>query len=214
MAANKCKLPYYKDFFPAATTAPLTGRQLDILSKATPARRFKYWGAVVNSLDDPTMDILEKYSRVKGDSIKSKTRKGQTLNEIEQDLANKVSKVMQQNKLESLGDTEDFVNSFTAKYKKGQLLSEAQREILYPIVEAKRQRLPSLMSEIEAATSAGDKETAAALSIQLQETAAAFSTLIGDKNAVSIALNSYKRLNESFKTGGAVNQLFRNGDCL
>jgi hypothetical protein len=214
MAANKCKLPYYKDFFPAATTAPLTGRQLDILSKATPARRFKYWGAVVNSLDDPTMDILEKYSRVKGDSIKSKTRKGQTLNEIEQDLANKVSKVMQQNKLESLGDTEDFVNSFTAKYKKGQLLSEAQREILYPIVEAKRQRLPSLMSELETATAAGDKETAAALSIQLQETAAAFATLIGDKNAVSIALNSYKRLNEAFTTGGTVNQLFRNGDCL
>jgi len=38
--------------------------------------------------------------------------------------------------------------------------------------------------------------------------------VIGDKNAVSVAMSSFKRLNKLFETGGKMDRIFMNGDCL
>lgn len=211
--AAKCKLPFYKNFLPEKRVAPLTERQISMLSKMNPDRKFKYLGAVSKHLNDETIQIINKYGQV-SDRLSSKTRKGQAFSETEKELSDAADKLRTQVGADSIQGAEQFVESLAASYKKGDILEAGQRELLYPVAAKQLDNLQSVFTAMDAATAKGDKQTAAFLAMELQRTVMSLGALIGDKNAVSVAMSSFKRLNKLFETGGKLDRLFINGDCL
>jgi hypothetical protein len=211
--AAKCKLPFYKNFLPEKRVAPLTERQIDLLSKMSPERQFKYLGATSKYLNDDVIQIVNKYGQV-SDRLSSKTRLGQSMSETEKELSQAADRLRNQVGADSLQGAAQFAESLAASYKKGDILEAGQRELLYPVVAKQLDNLQPIFAALDSATAKGDKQTSAYLAMELQKTVMGLGAVIGDKNAVSVAMSSFKRLNKLFETGGKMDRIFMNGDCL
>lgn len=211
--AAKCKLPFYKNFLPEKRVAPLTERQINLLSKMSPERQFKYLGATAKYLNDDVVQIINRYGQV-SDRLSSKTRLGQPMSDTEKELSQAADRLRTQVGADSLQGAEQFAESLAASYKKGDVLEAGQRELLYPVVARQLDNLQPIFAALDSATAKGDKQTAAYLAMELQKTVMGLGAVIGDKNAVSVAMSSFKRLNKLFETGGKMDRIFMNGDCL
>jgi uncharacterized protein YpuA (DUF1002 family) len=99
------------------------------------------------------------------------------------------------------------------QYRKGDVLTDAERQIVYPIFAKQMQDLPILMQQLDEALLAGDDNMVAFLGSQLTKTMSSAAAIAGDKNAVSVALKSFENLNQMFKNGGKISSFIANGPC-
>lgn len=73
--------------------------------------------------------------------------------------------------------------------------------------------LPLLLKQFRHASETGNDAAVALLAKELVLTMGVAAGMSGDKNAASVALNSYKYFKKQMKMGQEIKQLFQNGAC-
>jgi len=213
MAAKVCNREYYKYFLPTRKVTPLTERQLSLIGKMDPDRKFKYLGALSNSLDDESLSIFRQLEQIAPKRFSQMTNLGVSLAQKEQDAIVAAERLAQEINPESANMYGDVADKIAKEYRKNQVLSGAERAILYPTFAKQMEELPLLVRQLDQALTENDEQLTAFLAAKLTKTITAATAIAGDKNAVSVALKSFENLNKVLKNGGSVPSILSNGVC-
>lgn len=214
MAAKKlCNLEYYKYFLPDRKVTPLTERQLSMIGKMDPERKFKYLGALSRNLDDDSLSIFRQLEQIAPRRFSQMTNLGVSLSQKEQDAIVAAERLAQEIAPDSARMYESAADEIAKQYRKGETLTGAERAILYPTFAKQMQELPLLVNQLDHALNSNDTQLTAYLAAQLTKTVTSATAIAGDKNAVSVALKSFENLNKVLKNGGNLSSILANGVC-
>jgi len=216
-----CKTKEHQYFTPGKKVAPLTSRQIKAIAamgKANPQREAKFVGALADSLDDEALRVLKAAEKEAPARMASRTRIGTPVEEIDAQIQADVRKLKEdlaRNYPETIKTNEDIADAVSKTYRRGNILTGAERDLLYNSYSKQLNELPLIMSQLDEAIAADSGPQIAMFAAQLTKFITASTAISGDKNAVSIAFKSYERLNNLIKSGKAeqVNQLFIDGTC-
>lgn len=210
--AVKCDIPLFKRLAPKRFV-PFTPNQLARLSKMDPNRQFKLLGVLSQNLDDESSQALKMLVGIGKERLKNATRVGVTLTEKEAQAAASADQIAAEvgaDKMESYSRVADKV---AASYRKGAVMTEGERAIVYPVFAKQMDELPMLIEQLDAALMNGNDNMVAYLGSELAKTMASAAAIAGDKNAVSTALKSFENLNKVLRDGGKLSSFLANGPC-
>jgi hypothetical protein len=213
MAAKICNYQYYKYFMPDRKVTQLTDRQISMIGQMDPARKFKYLGALSKSLDDDSMAVFRQLEQIAPQRFKQMTRIGVPLNDKEKEAVEAAQRMAQELAPGARDQYDRVADKIAQQYRKKDILSDAERQILYPVFAKQMQELPTLVMQLDSALAAGDEQLAAYLTAQLTKTITAATAIAGDKNAVSVAMKSFENLNKVLNKGGQLPSILANGVC-
>lgn len=213
MAAKICNYQYYKYFMPDRKVTQLTDNQISMIGKMDPDRKFKYLGALSKSLDDESMTIFKQLEQIAPQRFKQMTRIGVPLADKERSAVEAAQKLAAEIDPEARDMYGRVAEKIAKQYRKGDVMSEAERQILYPTFAKQMQELPTLVMQLEQALAANDEQLAAFLTAQLTKTITSATAIAGDKNAVSVAMKSFENLNKVLNKGGQLPSILANGVC-
>jgi len=210
----KCYAPYYKHLLPKKRISPLTPRQLKMISEIKdPTRKAKALGVLSKYLDDTSLVALNIADQISPQRLKQLTRLGQPMSEQERQAQGQIQEIMQSID-PAMKEDFDFVSEQIAKqYRKGDVLTEGEREILYGVFAKQQQELPVVMAQLEEALALNDDELITLFGGKYLQFVQAAAAVAGDKNAVSMVQRSYKRLNKQLKDNSAITRLFDDEAC-
>ena len=214
MAAKKpvCNVGLFKKFAPKSVR-PFTANQLARISTMDPNKKFKLLGVLSQNLDDESSKALKMLAQVGKRRLESVTRIGVPVAEKEAAAVAEAQRIMQEVGAEDFDAYSRVANQIASQYRKGDMLTDGERQILYPIFAKQMQDLPILMQQLDEALLAGDDNMVAFLGAQLTKTMSSAAAIAGDKNAVSVAFKSFENLNQMFRNGGKVSSFIANGPC-
>lgn len=209
----KCFAPYYKHLLPKKEVTPLTPRQLRMINKVDPTRKAKLIGALSKYIDDGSMAALNIADQISPQRLKQLTRLGQAATEQEAQALRQIEEIRDKIDPARKQDFDFVADEIVKRYRKGDVFSEGERELVYSVFARQQQELPVLMEQLEEALALNDDDLISmfgAKYLQFVNTAAA---IAGDKNAVSMIQRSYKRLNKQLMSRGTIERLFDNEAC-
>jgi hypothetical protein len=214
MAAKNpvCNTLIFRKFAPK-NIRPFTPNQLARISAMDPNRKFKLLGVLSQNLNDESAKALAQLAQVGATRLKNATRIGVPLEEKEAAALADAQKIAAEVGATDMEGYARVADKIAAQYRKGDIMSEGERAILYPIFAKQMQDLPVLTRQLEEALANNDDNMVAFLGAQLTKTMASAAAVAGDKNAVSVAFKSFENLNKAFKNGGTINSFLANGPC-
>jgi|Wag4MinimDraft_6_1082665.scaffolds.fasta_scaffold00071_22 hypothetical protein len=214
MAAKKpvCNIGLFKKFAPKSVR-PFTANQLARISQMDPNKKFKLLGVLSQNLDDESSKALKMLAQVGKQRLQSVTRIGVSLEDKEAAAVAEAKRLLSEVGAEDYEAYSRVADDIAKQYRKGDVLTDAERQIVYPIFAKQMQDLPILMQQLDEALLAGDDNMVAFLGSQLTKTMSSAAAIAGDKNAVSVALKSFENLNQMFKNGGKISSFIANGPC-
>lgn len=215
MAAKNpvCNYQYYKYFLPDRKVTPLTARQLELIGQMDPNRKFKYLGALSKNLDDESLNIFKQLEQVAPKRFKQMTNIGVPLNVKERAAVESAQALTARIDPQTKDMYGRVADKIATDYRKGDVMSAAERQILYPAFAKQMQELPLLVNQLETALAKNDEQLTAYLAAQLTKTITSATAIAGDKNAVSVALKSFENLNRVINKGGNLSSILANGVC-
>jgi len=208
----KCDIPLFKRFAPKRFV-PFNANQLARLSKMNSTRQFKLLGVLSDNLNDESAQALRMLARLGTDRLKNVTRIGVPLAEKEAAAIANAEQIAAE-----LGDTtiegySRVADQISQSYRKGAVMSEGERAIVYPIFAKQMDELPMLIQQLDEALANGNDNMVAYLGAELTKTMSTAAAIAGDKNAVSVAFRSFENLNKVLKDGGKLSSFLANGPC-
>lgn len=214
MAAKKpvCNIGLFKKFAPKSVR-PFTANQLARISQMDPNKKFKLLGVLSQNLDDESSKALKMLAQVGKQRLQSVTRIGVSLEDKEAAAVAEAKRLLSEVGADDYEAYSRVADDIAKQYRKGDVLTDAERQIVYPIFAKQMQDLPILMQQLDEALLAGDDNMVAFLGSQLTKTMSSAAAIAGDKNAVSVALKSFENLNQMFKNGGKISSFIANGPC-
>lgn len=214
MAAKKpvCNIGLFKKFAPKSVR-PFTANQLARISQMDPNKKFKLLGVLSQNLDDESSKALKMLAQVGKQRLQSVTRIGVSIADKEAAAVAEAKRLLSEVGAEDYEAYSRVADDIAKQYRKGDVLTDAERQIVYPIFAKQMQDLPILMQQLDEALLAGDDNMVAFLGSQLTKTMSSAAAIAGDKNAVSVALKSFENLNQMFKNGGKISSFIANGPC-
>lgn len=218
-----CKRQEHKYFIPDTKVAPLTYRQIKAISaigKENPSRELKLVGRLSTILNDndTAMNVLKASETVAAKRMSAKTRIGTPVEAIDRQTELDVKTLMEVNKAqnpESLQSKMEVADKIARAYRKGEVMSGPQRDLVYNAFAKQLDDLPTVIEQLEASLESGSGALQALHASQLTKFLSSAAAVAGDKNAVSVAFKSFERLNTLLKNGkgGTLDRLFIDGAC-
>lgn len=211
MAAPKCDLKYYKYFMPERRPSRLTSNQLNKIANMTDERAAKYLSSR-DYLNDDSVAALEGMAALFPQRFAQTTNKGKPT----QDVMNRANEAAQRMAKENF-EGEDYLqqagDAIASNFRKNNPMSMEERALAYPAFANRMSNLPLLVRQIKHAVDTGNDKVSGMLGLELVKTMGVAAGVMGDKNAVSVALNSMKYLNRQIKQAQSIQRLLVNGDC-
>jgi len=210
----KCYAPYYKHLLPKKRISPLTPRQLKMISEIKdPTRKAKTLGVLAKYLDDTSLAALNIADQISPQRLKQLTRLGQPMSEQERQAQGQIQEIMQSLDPSAKQDFDWVSDQIAKQYRKGDVLTEGEREVLYAVFAKQQQELPVVMAQLEEAVALNDDELISLFGGKYLQFVQAAAAVAGDKNAVSMVQRSYKRLNKQIRDNTAITRLFDDEAC-
>ena len=210
----KCYTPYYRNLLPKSKITPLTERQLRMVADLDPARKGKVVSALTKYLDQDNIDALQTFAGTAPQRWQALNKFGATMNEQEQFAMDQLQKMREGMTPEMAADASAIADQIFRTFKRGDVLSQGEREFLTWFANKSIQERPVVMEQLRSALEIGDKSLISLYANKFMEYATTMSVVAADKRAASITLNSYKRLNKMLQSGnGKIDRLFDNGAC-
>ena len=210
----KCFNPYYRKLLPRSKVTPLTERQLKMIAGMDAARKGKVITALTKYLDEDNVQALETFAGAAPQRWATMMKFGTTMNEQEKFALDQLSKMREGMTPEMADDASAIADTIFRTFKRGDVLSQGEREFLTWFAHKSIQERPVIMEQLRSALELGDKDLISLYASKYMEYATTMSVVAADKRAASITLNSYKRLNKILKSGnGKIDRLFDNGAC-
>jgi hypothetical protein len=209
---SRCDYKYYKSFLPKRLPSNLTAKQWDKLNTLSPETNTKFL-ASMSEFDDEGANALSIIAQMAPQRFSQTTNKGMSMAELalKNQKANK--KLMDDTPLNEQITFQEVGERLALNQKKGQPLSTEERALAMPAFVNRMSRLPLLLKQIQHANETGNTAAQTLLAKELIVTMGVAAGISGDKNAASVALNSYKYFKKQMKLGKDINQLFQNGAC-
>lgn len=210
--AARCDFKYYKRFLTRRMPSDLSAKQMDKINELTTAQASKYV-ARMTELDDEAANALNILSQTAPGRFAQTTNKGLSMSELamrNQDAANKLLNsvpVEERQTLQQIGE------NLALSVQKGRGLSTEERAIAMPAFVNRMHNLPLLLKQFKHATETNNQAAIALLAKELVVTMGVSAGISGDKNAASVALNSYKYFKKQMQANKEIQQLFQNGAC-
>jgi hypothetical protein len=157
--------------------------------------------------------MLNKVIKVSPEIFAGRTRIGGTVGEQAAEAKQYANKILDEINPNDLESGVKAAQRIAASYQKGDILNEGQREILYASFAEESSKLPGLLDQIDFALSKNDEHTVGLLTNKLMRFFLMSSTIAGDKNAVSVVMNSMKRLNREITSAAQITRILDNGAC-
>jgi hypothetical protein len=208
LMAAKCDLKFYKYFAPAKNP---TARQLDMIANLGEHRATKYLSSR-DYLNDDTTKVLESLAAIAPQRFARTTNIGRPIPEVMQE-AQQAGERLAKATSEGSDYLEEAAENIARNFRKGSPMSMEERSVIYPAFKNRMDNLPLLTRQIQYAHQNNNTQTASVLAMELVKTMGMSAAVFGDKNAVSVAMNSMKYLNRQIKQAETINRLFQNGEC-
>jgi hypothetical protein len=211
MAKGVCDLKYYKYFAPARMPSNLSSKQLDAIGKMTNERATKYLSSR-NYLNDDTTRALEGLAAIAPQRFSRTTNKGRPTPEVLEE-ARQVAERLARETSDDVDYLQEAGDAIALNFRKGNPMSMEERALVYPAFKNRMDNLPLLLKQIQHAKNSGNDRAASVLGLEMVKTMGVAAGVFGDKNAVSVALNSMKYLNRQIQQAKTITKLFENGEC-
>lgn len=211
MAKGVCDLKYYKYFAPARLPSNLSSKQLDAIANMTDERATKYLSSR-NYLDDDTVRALEGLASIAPQRFARTTNKGRPTEEVIEE-ARQIGERLARETSDDVDYLQEAGDAIALNFRKGNPMSMEERALVYPAFKNRMDNLPLLLKQIKHAKAAGNTRAASVLGLEMVKTMGVAAGVFGDKNAVSVALNSMKYLNRQIQQAKTISKLFENGEC-
>lgn len=211
MAKGVCDLKYYKYFAPARLPSNLSSKQLDAIANMTDERATKYLSSR-NYLDDDTVRALEGLASIAPQRFARTTNKGRPTEEVLEE-ARQIAERLARETSDDVDYLQEAGDAIALNFRKGNPMSMEERALVYPAFKNRMDNLPLLLKQIKHAKAAGNTRAASVLGLEMVKTMGVAAGVFGDKNAVSVALNSMKYLNRQIQQAKTISKLFENGEC-
>lgn len=211
MAKGVCDLKYYKYFAPARVPSNLSSKQLNAIANMTDERATKYLSSR-DYLNDDTVRVLEGLAAIAPQRFARTTNKGRPTEEVMEEARQSAERLAKETS-EGTGYLQDAGEAIALNFRKGNPMSLEERALAMPAFANRMDNLPLLFKQIEHANSTGNTKALATLGLEMVKSMGVAAGIFGDKNAVSVALNSMKYFNRQIKQGQMITKLFENGEC-
>jgi len=209
---SRCDFKYYKSFLPKRMPSALTQKQLDKLNTLSPEQKSKFVAAM-SEFDDESANALAIISQMAPQRFAQTTNKGLSMAELALKNQKANQKLLDAVPVEERQSLQQIGENLSLNFKKGQPLSTEERALAMPAFVNRMSRLPLLLKQMQHANETGNAAGQALLAKELVVTMGVAAGISGDKNAASVALNSYKYFKKQMQLGKEINQLFQNGAC-
>lgn len=208
-----CLSKQYSRFMPEKFDGIFDGSDLRRISEMPVQRANNMIGALAKVADKETIEILEKVIKSSPEIFPARTRIGGTVGEQAKDAKQYADEILKDIDPNDLDAGMKAAQRIAATYQKGDVLSEGEREILYAAFSQESAKLPGLIDQIDYALTNNDEHTLSLLTNKLMRFFLMSSTIAGDKNAVSVVMNSMKRLNREISDAAQISRILDNGAC-
>jgi hypothetical protein len=196
--SKRCYLDKFSRFLPEDISPNLTADQIKALSALDSKDAAKLLGRMSEIPDKRVADLMSKM--LSPEQVGKVSRIGQPITENEKAA-------------QAEANGRRAAQIIAAKYSKGDLLSEGQRELVATHFAGRMDETIGIIDQLDNALDNGNDATVAYLWNKLTPTITLGSALMGDKNALSRALRDQKRINKIIAEGGDIMRLFENGAC-
>jgi hypothetical protein len=211
MAKGVCDLKYFKYFAPARMPSNLSSKQLNAIANMTDERATKYLSSR-DYLDDDTVRALEGLASIAPQRFARTTNKGRPTTEVLEEARQAAERLAKETS-DDVGYLQDAGEAIALNFRKGNPMSIEERALVYPAFANRMDNLPLLLRQIQHAKQTGNDKAASVLGLEMVKTMGVAAGVFGDKNAVSVALNSMKYLNRQIQQAKTIERLFQNGEC-
>lgn len=210
--AARCEFKYYKRFLNRRLPSNLSQRQLNKLGELTEAQQSKFV-ASMSEFDDETANALNIISQAAPQRFAQTTNKGLSMAELAARNQDAAAKLLDSIPVEERATLQQIGENLALGVERGRPLSVEERSIAFPAFANRMHNLPLLLKQFRHASETGNQAAMALLAKELVLTMGVAAGMSGDKNAASVALNSYKYFKKQMQVGKEINQLFQNGAC-
>jgi len=210
--AAKCDLKYYKRFLNKRVPSNLSQRQLDKLNELNDAQKSKFV-ARMSEFDDESANALNVLSSIAPQRFAQTTNKGLSMAELDMRNKEAAARLLSDIPAEERATLQTIGENLALGVERGRPLSVEERSIAFPAFANRMHNLPLLLKQFRHASETGNDAAVALLAKELVLTMGVAAGMSGDKNAASVALNSYKYFKKQMKMGQEIKQLFQNGAC-
>jgi len=210
--AAKCDLKYYKRFLNKRVPSNLSQRQLDKLNELNDAQKSKFV-ARMSEFDDESANALNVLSSIAPQRFAQTTNKGLSMAELDMRNKEAAARLLSDIPEDERATLQTIGENLALGVERGRPLSVEERSIAFPAFANRMHNLPLLLKQFRHASETGNDAAVALLAKELVLTMGVAAGMSGDKNAASVALNSYKYFKKQMKMGQEIKQLFQNGAC-
>ena len=161
--------------------------------------------------DKRVADLMSKM--LSPEQVGKVSRIGQPITENEKAAQAEAKRIAEELSPDQLENGQRAAQIIAAKYSKGDLLSEGQRELVATHFAGRMDETIGIIEQLDYALDNGNDAVVGYLWNKLTPTISLGSALMGDKNALSRALRDQKRINKIIAEGGDIVRLFENGAC-
>ena len=210
--AAKCDLKYYKRFLNKRVPSNLSQRQLDKLNELNDAQKSKFV-ARMSEFDDESANALNVLSSIAPQRFAQTTNKGLSMAELDMRNKEAAARLLSDIPAEERATLQTIGENLALGVERGRPLSVEERSIAFPAFANRMHNLPLLLKQFRHASETGNDAAVALLAKELVLTMGVAAGMSGDKNAASVAVNSYKYFKKQMKMGQEIKQLFQNGAC-
>lgn len=209
--SKRCYLDKFARFLPESISPNLTADQIKSLSTLDSKDAAKLLGRMSEIPDKRVADLMSKM--LSPEQVSKVSRIGQPITENEKAAQAEAKRIAEELSPDQLENGRRAAHIIAAKYSKGDLLSEGQRELVATHFAGRMDETIGIIEQLDNALDNGNDATVAYLWNKLTPTITLGSALMGDKNALSRALRDQKRINKIIAEGGDIMRLFENGAC-
>lgn len=209
--SKRCYLDKFARFLPESISPNLTADQIKSLSTLDSKDAAKLLGRMSEIPDKRMTDLMSKM--LSPEQVGKVSRIGQPITENEKAAQAEAKRIAEELSPDQLENGRRAAQIIAAKYSKGDLLSEGQRELVATHFAGRMDETIGIIEQLDNALDNGNDATVAYLWNKLTPTITLGSALMGDKNALSRALRDQKRINKIIAEGGDIMRLFENGAC-
>lgn len=209
---KRCDMRYYKTFLPKRIPSNLTQKQLDKLGTLSEAQQSKFV-SMMSEFDDESVEALNIVSQAAPQRFAQTTNKGLTMAELAQRNQELNARLMASVPESERVSLQEVGERLALGLERGRPLSTEERALAFPAFANRMHNLPLLLKQIQHANASGNTAAQALLAKELVVTMGVAAGMSGDKNAASVAMNSYKYFKKQMQLGKEINQLFQNGAC-
>tara|TARA_R110000822_G_scaffold258710_1_gene383936 strand:- start:2782 stop:3414 length:633 start_codon:yes stop_codon:yes gene_type:complete len=209
--SKRCYLDKFAKFLPEDISPNLTADQIKALSALDSKDAAKLLGRMSEIPDKRVADLMSKM--LSPEQVGKVSRIGQPITENEKAAQAEAKRIAEELSPDQLENGQRAAQIIAAKYSKGDLLSEGQRELVATHFAGRMDETIGIIEQLDYALDNGNDAVVGYLWNKLTPTISLGSALMGDKNALSRALRDQKRINKIIAEGGDIVRLFENGAC-